>query len=412
MYKFYFFIIINLTVFGCKKNETKNSKLLGEIASVNFKDKITKVNHKPIEIKIDLSEIIEGEFDDYFSLKKIIYLDNKSPIGEISIIRQYNDKLYILDKNNVQQLFCFDLKGRLIWKFDSKGRGPLEYGKISDFVINTKSNTIDVLDKKRYKIIKLDMDTGMAKTEFNLGCYATEMILYNDREYLLYTNSKTIINDFDYKLLLVSTDKKVLSRNLPFSDDERKKRWRGFRSLERYKKTIFFTESINDTIYTIKNDTLKTAYYVNFLDKKYPKELLSNFTFERAQKLDKANPYIPLIDRVRQRNDLLNFTFTYKKRSYCAFYDIDKQLTYVFKKLKKGKMPGDFQQICPQGYIDDGFISYIDPFVLNKDKELMESNKDYEEYLKKNKKEMYNVLLNINEYSNPVLFVYEFKKNN
>ena len=359
----------------------------------------------------------------FFSLKNIIYLDDKNPIGEVSVIRQLGDKLFILDRKHTQQLFCFDLKGKLIWEFNSKGNGPLEYGRISDFVINEKNRTIDILDSRRYKIINLDIDTGIAKTEFKLGCYGGEMVLYGDQDYLLYTSNFTVNEELNYKLLLVNTDQKVNSGNLYVHDYEKDKHWEGYRSLEKYDNTIYFTETLNDTIYTIKNDTLRTEYYIDFMDKKYPNDLKFDYSSLKNRELRKKKPYISPISRVREKNGVLNFMFSYKLEFFSVFYDIDKRSTLIFNSLDNGIQLGLKHQIILNGYIDEGFIGIVQPYTLvvknlgrDPEGQIIEPP-NLEKGKHKIKKhlehlEIYDIMSKTDENSNPVLLVYEFKKNN
>lgn len=412
MQKIFISILLLTLIFGCTNSEKDKKKFPGKVATSSTKNKIMKIKHQPIKIKIDLSDVVKGDFSDFFNLKNIIYLDDKKAIGEISVIRQFGDKIFILDRKNTQQLFCYNLKGKLIWEFNSKGGGPLEYGKISDFVINEKDKTIDLLDNSRYKIINIDINTGIAKNEFKLGCYGSEMILYDNQDYLLYTSNFTVNEELNYKLLLVNNNQKINSKNLFVQNYEEDKHWKGFRSLEKYDNTIYFTETLNDTIYTIKNDTLKTEYYVDFLDKKYPNDLKSNYSFSKHKKLNKNKPYVYSISRVREKNGILNFMFAYNSEFYSVFYDIKKQSTFIFNSLNEGITFGEKEHIIMNGYIDDGFIKTIQPFILESVKKQIESNQELKNYLIENKPEMYDVMLKTNESSNPVLFIYEFKKNN
>jgi len=401
-----------LIFLGCKNDQTKENKFPGKIASVNAKNSITKIDYNPTKITIDLSKTIKGNFDDYFSLKKVIYLEGKSPIGQISLIREYKDKIFILDRENTQQLYCFDLEGKLIWEFKSRGRGPLEYNQIYDFIINEKKRTIDVLDAGSNKIINIDINTGVAKKEFKLGFFGREMVLYNNGEYLLYTGNITVSNDLNYKLLLVNTNQEVKSRSLSVLDGEKNKYSVGFRSLDQSNETIYFTETFNDTIYTIKNNKLKTAFYVDFLDKKHPDELSINFTQDKADKLNRNNPYVNDIDRVSEKNGFLNFMFSYNKSFYTVFYDIRNKSTYIFDILKSGTKLDRSEQILFKGNINEGYVKIVESFYFDKLRKDFESNKDFRAYIKQNDPKTYKILSKTDENSNPILFIYDFKKRN
>lgn len=412
MNKCFILIISCLIIFSCKSNDGISRNFPGKIASVTEKNIINRIDYEPTQIKIDLRDTIEGNLDDYFRLKKVIYLDGKSPIGQISVIRQHKEKLFILDTKNTKQLYCFNLEGKLLWEFKSLGKGPMEYTKINDFIINEKNKTIDILDSGSHKIITVDINTGVAKNEFILGCFGREMVLYSNGDYLLYTMNITLNDDLNYKLLLVNTNQEVKSRNLPVWEEEKDKYAKGLRSLDKSNETIYFTETLNDTIYTIKNDKLKTGYYVDFLDKKYPENLKENYTNNKATYLKEEKPYIESIDRVSEKNGILNFMFAYKREFYTTFYDINKKTTYLFKNLKKGKTLGESDQILFKGNINDGYVNIIEPYIFDMLRTKIGSNKNLRDKLIHDKPEMYDVITKTNENSNPVIFVYEFKKNN
>ncbi|GAL71899.1 hypothetical protein [Jejuia pallidilutea] len=77
--------------------------------------------------------------------------------------------------------------------------------------------------------------------------------------------------------------------------------------------------------------------------------------------------------------------------------------------MKNGKTLSDDQQILPFGYINEGFVDIIEPYLLNDVKKLLETNKAYKDYLIENKPEVYNLILSTEASSNPILFIYEFK---
>ena len=256
--KVYCIILLLSLLVSCKNNnDSDNREFPDKIAQVKITNKINNTNNEPTKIIVDLDNVVKGNFNDFFILKKIIYLNDDSPIGQITKLEEYKDRIIILDRENAKQLFCFTHSGDLIWEYKSQGAGPLEYSKISDFVVNENSNTIDVLDENNHKIIKINIDTGKPIEEFKTGVYAREMVMYNSNEYLMYTMNLTINDDLSYKLLLINSNAEVISRNLKVSNNDKKRHWTGFRSLDKFDKKVFFTETLNDTIYSIENDTIK-----------------------------------------------------------------------------------------------------------------------------------------------------------
>ncbi|TWO31567.1 6-bladed beta-propeller [Seonamhaeicola sediminis] len=414
MYKLYTVSICCFLVFNCAKKSKNGKEYDGKVVASlkSQQNSIIKHESHPTNIRVDLDEIIEGNFDDYFDFKKAIFLDNSVPIGQISLIRQFKEKIFVLDKHNTKMFYCYNIKGELLWVFKSKGKGPLEYAKLTDFIINEESGEIDLIDSQSYKVISLDIETGRAKSEFYLGFYGREMALYDKENYLVYTLNFGVNTDLNYKLILVNKKQEVKSRIFFINPYEKDRHSLGFRTISKFDNTVYFNEYLNDTIYTIRNDTLRPSFYIDFQDKKYPENLKKQFLKDQEKSYVKSDLYVKNIDLIREDNGILNFAFSYKKKYYTMFYDSNSKKTYLFHKLKKGKVVGHQEQIFPNGYINDGFVKVIDPYLLDVNRKMMASNEGLKHHFQTNKPEFYNAMINTNENSNPVLFVYEFKKQN
>ncbi|GAL68433.1 hypothetical protein JCM19301_76 [Jejuia pallidilutea] len=327
----------------------------------------------------------------------------------MSIIKQHDNEIFILDTKNTKKLFCFSLEGNLKWEFGSIGKGPLEYNRPTDFVINKAKDAIHILDNSGYKIITVDLKTGIALNEFNLNCYALEMVLTDTGDFLVNTSNLFDNKHLNYKLLCIDSSQAVISKNLRIPKNQEKKQYQTSRSLAKFGNNIFFTETLNDTIYRIKADTLTRAYYIDFKKIKYPEKLIIKYSYQKTKKLQKKRPFVLALDKVREKNGILNFSFYYGKEIYTVFYKIKDNKTFIFHTLKNGKTLSDDQQILPFGYINEGFVDIIEPYLLNDVKKLLETNKAYKDYLIENKPEVYNLILSTEASSNPILFIYEFK---
>ena len=112
----------------------------------------------------------------------------------------------------------------------------------------------------------------------------------------------------------------------------------------------------------LKMTPLKREYYIDFLDKKYPEQLNHNYTKETADRVSQKSSYISPIELVREKNNILNFMFSYKNQFYTLFYDKISEKTYLFNKLKKGK---ENNNILTQGYLNEGFVTILEPFILD-----------------------------------------------
>src|SRR5690554_4324573 len=77
--------------------------------------------------------------------------DNNNLIGQINKMLVSNGNIYILDKSS-KQIFVFDMTGKFIQKIGVYGRGPGEYIRLNDFIIDKSRNRVLTLDSYQRKI--------------------------------------------------------------------------------------------------------------------------------------------------------------------------------------------------------------------------------------------------------------------
>ncbi|MBP2834295.1 6-bladed beta-propeller, partial [Aquimarina sp. U1-2] len=119
----YFSLIFIVLCLSCK-NPNQTKVFFKNPVKVAKNNKIFTDEANITNISVDLSSIIKGNFYDYFDIKNVIHLDMQSLIGDISVIRQHGDYIFILDSKNAKQLFCYNLTGELVWEYKSIGKGP------------------------------------------------------------------------------------------------------------------------------------------------------------------------------------------------------------------------------------------------------------------------------------------------
>lgn len=401
----YYQLIFAVILFSCNNKKATKHNFPDQVSSIADAQAIVRVVTEPMVIKIDMSKIVEGKFEDYFRRKEIIYLDDKSPLGNISKIEQHDSLLLVLDSDSSNQLFCFDTEGKLQWEFKDKGKGPLEYASLSDFAINVPNGTVDVMDNKNYKIIRLDLMTGKPITEFKLGFFGYEFVAYDANKFLVYTGNFTYDNKLRYKLMLVDDQRNVYSRNLFIPKKQRNKRYLTNKSFHQNKETIFFTETLNDTIYTIKNDTLRTKYFVDFLDKKYPSELLNNFSIELLDKLRKERPFVSAMKTIWEIGDNLFITFPYASNYYTAVYNTKTKSTNIFERLESIEDP-IHNEIYFNQEIDGSLLRVVQPYIIHSGK--IKDNKTLMAKLKNDYPMRYEMITTTSLNSNPILILYDY----
>jgi len=106
--------------------------------------------------------------DDYFlyssmykSVKTILLETNESClIGFIKKMRVYDPYIIILDSYVAKSVLIFDMNGRFIRKIGNVGPGPGEYTRPFDFTVDKEGNAIYVIDGHLSRINKYDLNTG------------------------------------------------------------------------------------------------------------------------------------------------------------------------------------------------------------------------------------------------------------
>jgi hypothetical protein len=115
---------------------------------------IDQLDNAIYEVDLDkLENKSTGKMSLYFKSVTPIFLETNDSclIRQVDGIQVSGDYLFILDRKS-RNLFSFNKKGKLAGKIGNMGRGPGEYGYISDFTIDSQNNIIYIYDTNNSKI--------------------------------------------------------------------------------------------------------------------------------------------------------------------------------------------------------------------------------------------------------------------
>ncbi len=117
------------------------------------------------KIFIDLSDKVQRSEDLSPQIEKAEFFQiaMTSPIEYPTNLRLMNDRIYFVDRGGsgrtrINSLVAIDLKGKILWKNDKKGKGPGEYLYISDLTVLPVSGQIVINDSWAQKLIFLNTD--------------------------------------------------------------------------------------------------------------------------------------------------------------------------------------------------------------------------------------------------------------
>ncbi|MFZ0280822.1 MAG: 6-bladed beta-propeller, partial [Bacteroidales bacterium] len=178
------------------------------------------------------------------------------------------------------RLFLFDRSGRFIRKIGTEGRGPGEYSRVADFVLDEKSREVYILD---FRIIYVYDYDGKFKREFKLGFVCKQIVINENGELVLHPTNLPVATDSPvYSWYVLNKNGKVKTK-LP---NTLKRVNAGLAiqisPLYMYNGTLHFMEFGIDTLYSFKENEKKPHAIFHYDKVKIP----SDPTIDEFYKLD------------------------------------------------------------------------------------------------------------------------------
>lgn len=276
-------------------------------------------------IEIAVSKTNESlTLDDIHYQFSIIKLDSTQLVAEVSKFLKANNHLYILDKKS-NSFFCFNPDGSVSWKYNKIGRGPEEHDKLVDFSL--RNGKIYLLDKLN-KILVIDSNGHfIAKNKIPYQKYrffANFMYVNEHNDVVTYNyDVGEDREDIKYKMIVLDSSLSTIKNvHLQKHNGKNEKLWtptpfplqvftnnRGF----------YYTEALNDTIYSYRGDSLQKEYVINFGNYSTPE------SFRKKKNLmlpDFWNSqYGGDISAVFDADSILTFKTQIAGRPYYSFFD-------------------------------------------------------------------------------------------
>lgn len=324
----------------------------------NCRNKSTQ--KKQEQIIVNLQQNKQVSIHDIFSKIDLIPIEtNKDFLVEnVSKLIHKDELFYILDKNQ-KCIFIINEEGRLVRKLDRVGKGPGEYGDISDFEINPYTNNIEILSQ--WGIIYI----------YNLNCEFIDSYKLPSkiRAVHFFTNIDSDLVAFyalfEKKSIILYSKKasKIVDNFFEVPESLKGSPLQGLRSpfLRFNEKTLFF-QGFTNNIYEFSKSKLKTRYSWDFgknnIDiKKIPKDgevpQLVNYIL--------SNEFVNSFFYNAENSEFISTRFVCGKECYSIFFDKNQGETLVIKEFKEQISP-------PYSAISNskGLISIIEPLNINK----------------------------------------------
>ncbi|MDR0953905.1 MAG: 6-bladed beta-propeller [Rikenellaceae bacterium] len=219
---------------------------------------------------IDLYAYKDHEID-YFSLidtasYRVVKLETteNSLVGEISKVEVVGDQIIVLHGSDSKSVFVFDLDGRFIRPIGHQGRGPGEYVRAANFVIDYDANQIIVTDDRGHKQLFYDLSDGRFVKEYQM---ISRPMAYIDGRYFF--QSIPMDTPEHYEVVEVDTANQIIGGYYPREKFVEKSDagYSGNFRFYQHGRDFYFIPLYTDELYLLTNDGIELKHRFGFGDR-------------------------------------------------------------------------------------------------------------------------------------------------
>lgn len=323
-------ILVVILCVSCqeRKKVFKNLEYDGEIIRLNNQKKGSDV----------------GLSDDFIEIIGYVVpeLTDSTIIKDYDKIDVVGDSIFILSSNAIEQaIYCFDFKGKCLFKIDRQGKGAEEYFSIDDFFVNKDLKHIGIL--YRSSIYKYDFSgkfIGKTILENNKK-NVLEVELLHDKLYCYQAPLSKDRDDFSYVISVYDLSGKLLYEDYPVNNSILNYEYRKQNHIAKNSNNIYINELNNDTIYTVQANRIVPRFIIDLGEQQFPQNdfinevVAKNNFIETLEKYKHNNYSIFGADRLIVTNDFLYLFFpTFDGDSFFLLHDIAQNQTHFYSGWK------------------------------------------------------------------------------
>ena len=230
------------------------------------------------------------------------------------------DTLYSFSSDN--SIYTFNQNGKFLFKIAHQGRGPGEYLVLDDFYID-EDNHYYILDNNSFKIIEYS-PKGEFVDEINTGLFGLAFTKISNDLWAIYIGSSKSPSSHCRLNYFSKQERKIIHEFIEISDNELN--WRHFKDnnnfIPRDSKNLFFTYSLNDTIYQLTEKELIPCYRFECGKHQMPQKMLKDSYNDVTDFIEtiKNHDYVARITPVFLTNKEIMFGFQYQDNYLHSLY--------------------------------------------------------------------------------------------
>lgn len=362
------------------------------------------------EIEVPLEQF--GD-DDFIKSAEYIFLDEEYLIGKIGRILFFENIIYIHDEMT-DRLIAYSRRGKYLFKIDEKGKGPMEYLKLTDFTIDKDKRLILIYDSYGHKLLKFSIDKHKFLEEQPVGFHPTAFA-WNENSLLFY-NPYTINypreNKYHYSLITMSdelkNEKRYFKVNKKLGSFMSNPNRKGFF----YGKGLYFLNRFENVIYSLAKDSIYPHCQINFHNNGDFDSALDDAISKGTRNTERYNRCASEIQNYCENENVITFNYKRDSKLYSVIYSKQKNEIVYHRFSHIITSPSLFRVNIPvfifPSYVSKNYLISELPFeILN----ILLNNQKFTESFEENitDKVLIKKFKDYNENSNPVLIFSKFK---
>lgn len=280
------FVIIVLS--GCKETTVSNMGIRECVIDVNKSQE-----------KLDISNLFTDELE-------VVPLETTEEclISNMLKVQFAHDYIYVSDQV-AQCVFQFSSSGKFVRSIGHRGESPIDYSSMGDFIVT--DNYIYIQDLYKNKILCYDLN-GIFIEAFSLGDIGIdEMINLGNNVLYCVSNYRNYKNGcFNlYKLDLLTRKMKGL---IPADAKvaEKQSAWGLNRYSSKNGNSALIIYPLNDTIYSLANDSVTPQMIVRFSERSIPESMRYQNVMET---MEQSSDYILGMDNIKNTDKYIFFEY-------------------------------------------------------------------------------------------------------
>ena len=295
-------------------------------------------------VVIEIPETTTGPIEDivenfrYVTLKHGDNVD--AMLGDISKLRVFRDRIYVLDISYTNKLLVFDKEGNFLNKVSRAGRGPAEYGNIASFDIDIPHEELLLKDNAQQKILVFDLD-GNYKRTLDCRIWSGGMaVLPNGNRIYGIEGFRTNVPESGgtYKLILCDGENNILEKYFENKTDYSIGEM-GMNLLNPgYDGTVTFAPQYMGDVYRVSESGVERIYHIDFPDMADPEELAKYATTVESYGPFTAQKTV-FAGNHADSEDYLCVRYEHKGRDHTAYYHKKSGAIWVTTDAVYGKHP-------------------------------------------------------------------------